>query len=83
MLLAGGGMGRNQIALETLCKYLAFSGYAMLVCILLGRTPLHVAAQGGHIDCIKYLLWYKSPLDIQDVLSMTPLHYCGWFFLRL
>ena len=42
---------------------------------------MHVAAQGGHTDCIKYLIRYKSPLDIQDVSSMTPLHYCGMFII--
>ena len=45
----------------------------------LGRTPIHLAARSGSVDCIKYLLRYKSPVDIQDIASMTPLHYAGGY----
>lgn len=38
---------------------------------------MHVAAKAGHTDCMKYLIHYKSRLDIQDASSMTPLHYAG------
>lgn len=40
---------------------------------------MHLAALSGSIDCIKYLLHRKSPVDIQDAASMTPLHYAGTF----
>ena len=55
----------------------------MLIRVFVGRTPMHVAAQAGHLDCIKCLLHYKSPLDIQDASSMTPLHYAGKLLLIL
>ena len=44
---------------------------------------MHLAAISGSVDCIKYLLHRKSPLDIQDAASMTPLHYAGIFLVIL
>ena len=37
------------------------------------KTPLHHAAQGGHIDIIKLLLENQVEIDTLDNLNMTPL----------
>ena len=42
---------------------------------------MHLAAISGSVDCIKYLFHRKSPVDIQDAASMTPLHYAGIFLV--
>ena len=38
---------------------------------------MHLAARGGHAECIKCLIQCLSPVDMQDVASMTPLHHAG------
>ena len=38
-----------------------------------GKTPLHHAAHGGHIDIIKLLLENQAEIDPLDNWNMTPL----------
>lgn len=45
-----------------------------------GLAPLHMAAQGDHVDSARALLYYKSPVDDVTVDYLTPLHvaaHCG------
>ena len=45
-----------------------------------GLGPLHMAAQGDHVDCARLLLYHKAPLDDVTVDYLTPLHvaaHCG------
>ncbi|CAH1796968.1 unnamed protein product [Owenia fusiformis] len=44
-----------------------------------GNTPLHWAAHGGHIDCMKLLLAAGNiQLDVQNKIGDTALHSCAW-----
>ena len=38
-----------------------------------GRTALHDAAEGGHLEVIKLLLRYNAEVDAQDAMGRTPL----------
>jgi ankyrin repeat protein len=39
-----------------------------------GRTPLHLAAGGGHKDVAKLLLANKADVNAKDNGGQTPLH---------
>lgn len=39
-----------------------------------GRTPLHDACQGGHLECVELLADFDVDLDSQDKDAMAPLH---------
>lgn len=39
-----------------------------------GRTPLHDACQGGHLECVELLADFDVDLDSQDKDGMAPLH---------
>jgi ankyrin repeat protein len=43
-----------------------------------GTTPLHLAAQGGHLDAAAVLLQEaRVPADIRDRAGRTPLHFAA------
>ena len=37
-------------------------------------SPLHMSAQGDHIECARILLVHKAPVDDITVDYLTPLH---------
>lgn len=39
-----------------------------------GRTPLHDACQGGHLECVELLADFDVDLDSQDKDAMAPIH---------
>jgi protocatechuate 3,4-dioxygenase beta subunit len=39
-----------------------------------GRTPLHLAAEGGHADVVRALLEVKADVNARDKAGRTPLH---------
>jgi hypothetical protein len=41
------------------------------------KTPLHLAAQSGSVECIKLLVENKSTLSLEDEIGNTPLHYAA------
>lgn len=43
--------------------YLAF----FLLSMFPQRTSLHMAAEGGHIDTVQYLVGKRASIDIKDV----------------
>ena len=42
-----------------------------------GLAPLHMAAQGDHVDSARLLLYHKAPVDDVTVDYLTPLHVAG------
>lgn len=53
----------------------------MLFCFLQnGLAPLHMAAQGDHVDAARILLYHRAPVDEVTVDYLTALHvaaHCG------
>uniref|UniRef100_A0A0B7AHD2 Osteoclast-stimulating factor 1 n=1 Tax=Arion vulgaris TaxID=1028688 RepID=A0A0B7AHD2_9EUPU len=44
-----------------------------------GSTPIHWAAHGGHIECLKTLLDVQNcEVNVQNKLGDTPLHSAAW-----
>ena len=39
--------------------------------------PLHVAVQGGRLNCVKMLLTQGADVHFKDILGRTPLHYAA------
>lgn len=39
----------------------------------MGRTPLHVAAAMGRLDCINLLLRHGASIGAKDAMGMTPM----------
>lgn len=45
-----------------------------------GLSPIHMAAQGDHLDCVRLLLQYSADIDDITLDHLTPLHvaaHCG------
>lgn len=45
-----------------------------------GLSPIHMAAQGDHMDCVRQLLQYNAEIDDITLDHLTPLHvaaHCG------
>lgn len=45
-----------------------------------GLSPIHMAAQGDHMDCVRQLLQYDAEIDDITLDHLTPLHvaaHCG------
>ncbi|KAL0049995.1 hypothetical protein WJX82_002341 [Trebouxia sp. C0006] len=40
-------------------------------------TPLHSAANGGHVGTIQKLISFSHDVDVRDYLGRTPLHYAA------
>lgn len=50
-----------------------FTGANCLSRTPVGRTPLHVAAAMGQLDCISLLLKYGASINDKDAKGMTPM----------
>ena len=42
-----------------------------------GRTPLHYAAEAGHLNVVKYILDRISDKNPKDTEGRTPLHFAA------
>ncbi|XP_065064505.1 ankyrin repeat domain-containing protein 27-like [Rhopilema esculentum] len=73
------------------CLHIAsLHGYDRIVALLLNRggafpncrtnvslkTPLHLACQYNHFECVSLLLKYGAKTDLKDTSGNTPLHFC-------
>lgn len=50
------------------------------VCVQNGLSPIHMAAQGDHMDGVRQLLQYDAEIDDITLDHLTPLHvaaHCG------
>lgn len=55
-------------------------GTNLKVCFQNGLAPLHMAAQGEHVDAARILLYHGAPVDEVTVDYLTALHvaaHCG------
>jgi len=41
-----------------------------------GLSPLHMAAQGDHVDCAALLLHHGAPIDDVTIVSISLLYTC-------
>lgn len=48
-----------------------------------GLTPLHMAAQGDHMDCARLLLYHKAPVDDVTVVSNQLWIDKNWFSILI
>ena len=42
-------------------------------------TPLHLAARGGHEDCVRALLEQSADVNVRDHMGWAPLHAAAWY----
>lgn len=55
-------------------------GHSHMIFAQNGLSPIHMAAQGDHLDCVKQLLQYNAEIDDITLDHLTPLHvaaHCG------
>ncbi len=80
-------------ACGTSLYYASSQGYEEMVAILLssgayvgltiergalaGKTPLHGAAEGGHIEIVKVLVAHGAKINAIDKVGLTPLHFAA------
>jgi ankyrin repeat protein len=97
-LPAAAALGRPDIIreqLESAFGYAAWYGQTEIVEFLLktgidpglrsadGRTCLHRAAYGAHVDVVKLLLAHSAPVDVKDdAVGVTPLDIALWLWDR-
>lgn len=76
------------LLLISLFDALPFLTFCIHPCILTsvltqnGLSPLHMSAQGDHIECVKLLLQHKAPVDDVTLDYLTALHvaaHCGHY----
>lgn len=74
---------RNQLALIQFFYYIPLNTHLdtpRLCCPQNGLSPIHMAAQGDHMDCVRQLLQYNAEIDDITLDHLTPLHvaaHCG------
>lgn len=80
---------KNVILLHDTCTSTFFLSLTSptSVCVLFslshlqnGLSPIHMAAQGDHMDCVRQLLQYNAEIDDITLDHLTPLHvaaHCG------
>ena len=59
----------NRAVYNELCYRVNRAVYNELCYFQNGLTPLHMAAQGDHVDCARLLLYHKAHLDEITVVS--------------
>lgn len=60
------------------CRYITYMNLKMLFISFPGSTPLHLAARGGSVDCIRELLAWGADRHQRDSSG-----YCFTIFLNL
>lgn len=65
----------SHLVFATLC-------FHVLAAAQNGLSPLHMSAQGDHLECVKLLLQHKAPVDDVTLDYLTALHvaaHCGHY----
>ena len=64
--------------LLTISRFLRQSSWMISDHLRCGKTPLHYAAGGGHMDVMKYLIVCGCDPSCCDIdYNITPLHYAA------
>lgn len=61
----------SKKCLELLCEH--YGAEIVKLKDARGRTPLHITALSGHMECARYLLEQGADIDGQDKDGRTPL----------
>lgn len=60
--------------------FATFPIYRVASALQNGLSPIHMAAQGDHMDCVRQLLQFNAEIDDITLDHLTPLHvaaHCG------
>jgi len=49
----------------------------LLFSIIFGKSPLHLAANKGHLSIVEYLVNQKADINAKNQDGNTPLHYAA------
>lgn len=66
-----------EIALKMAELYIYCFPFLNNWCNSAGKTPLHLAAQLGHLPMIQFLIDNNADVDLTDTQGNTPLHYAS------
>jgi hypothetical protein len=66
-----------EIALRMADLYIYCFPFLCNWCNSAGKTPLHIAAQQGHLPIIQFLIDNSADVDLTDTQGNTPLHYAS------